>query len=132
MLRSIGVDRVIYTKTDFSQMGERFDFILDVVGNRSISDLRKSLSTCGVYTIVGGRLLPAFILGNLVSVFSTKDIGVFAWKPNRFDLEQVVELCEKGIIKPVIDATYKLAELQTALSKLGARKTLGVGVVTQD
>ncbi len=58
-------------------------------------------------------------------------MGILAWKPNKLDLEYVVELCRKGIIRPVIDAEYELNELQIALNKLGARKTLGIGVVTQ-
>ena len=133
MLRTIGADKVIdYTKTDFSQMDERFDFILDVVGNRSISDLRRSLTRSGIYSVVGGRVLAALFVGSLVSLTSKKSMGILAWKPNRLDLEHVVELCKKGIIQPVIDATYDLTELQSALSKLGARKTLGIGVVTQD
>ncbi len=132
MLRSIGADTVIdYTKTDFSQLDEPFDFILDIVGNRSISDLRRSLSASGIYSVVGGRVLEALFIGSLVSLFSKKSMGILAWKPNRLDLEYVVELCRKGIIRPVIDAEYELNELQIALNKLGARKTLGIGVVTQ-
>jgi NADPH:quinone reductase-like Zn-dependent oxidoreductase len=132
MLRSIGADRVIdYTNSDFSRMGERFDFILDVVGNRSISDLRRSLTACGAYSVVGGRVLGALFGGSVVSLISKKSMGILAWKPNRHDLELVVELCKQGIIRPVIDARYELAELPIALSRLGARETQGIGVVVQ-
>ena len=132
MLSSIGADTVIdYTKTDFSQMDERFDFILDIVGNRSISDLRRSLTTSGIYSVVGGRVLAALFIGSLVSLTSRKSMGILAWKPNRLDLEHVVELCKKGVIQPVVDARYELNDLPSALDKLGARKTLGIGVVTQ-
>jgi NADPH:quinone reductase-like Zn-dependent oxidoreductase len=41
MVRSIGADRVIdYTQHDFTQSDERYDIILDCVGNRSLSDIR--------------------------------------------------------------------------------------------
>src|SRR4026209_2486575 len=42
MVRSIGADHVIdYTREDFAQNGQIFDLILDAVGNRSLSDLRR-------------------------------------------------------------------------------------------
>lgn len=41
MVRSIGADRVIdYTHEDFTQSGERFDLIIDIPGNHSLSDSR--------------------------------------------------------------------------------------------
>ena len=133
MLYSIGADTVIdYSETDFTQMHDCFDFVLDVVGNRSVAGLRRCLSSDGVYSVVGGRILGALFAGSLVSLTSKKSMGVLAWRPNRQDLEYVVELCNKGVLKPVIDAEYELAELPTALTKLGSRKTLGIGVVAQD
>jgi NADPH:quinone reductase-like Zn-dependent oxidoreductase len=52
MVRSIGADHVIdYTKEDFTEGGPRHDFILDNVGNHSLSRTRRALTP-------NGRLLP--------------------------------------------------------------------------
>ena len=42
-LRSIGADRVIdYTREDFAKNEERYDLIIDALGNRSVSDLKRA------------------------------------------------------------------------------------------
>ena len=45
MVRSIGADHVIdYTQEDFTQGAQRYDFILDNVGNHSLPDTRRALT----------------------------------------------------------------------------------------
>ncbi|MCH8223508.1 MAG: NAD(P)-dependent alcohol dehydrogenase, partial [Chloroflexi bacterium] len=54
MVRSIGADQVIdYTREDFTQNGQRYDLIIDAVGNRSVSDLKRALSPKGTCVIIG-------------------------------------------------------------------------------
>jgi NADPH:quinone reductase-like Zn-dependent oxidoreductase len=49
MVRSIGADHVIdYTQEDFTQSGQRYDLILDNVGNHSFSDCRRALPPRGL------------------------------------------------------------------------------------
>src|SRR2546427_7386129 len=53
--RSIGADRVIdYTQEDFTRSGERYDLMLDVVGNRSWSECRRVLNPHATLVMVGG------------------------------------------------------------------------------
>src|SRR6266699_475117 len=55
MVRSLGADRVIdYTKEDFAKGAERYDVILDCVGNHSLSAFRGVLKPKGIYIMVGG------------------------------------------------------------------------------
>jgi NADPH:quinone reductase-like Zn-dependent oxidoreductase len=55
MVRSIGADHVIdYTQEDFTQGGQRYDFILDNVGNHSLSDTRRALTPNGTLQPNGG------------------------------------------------------------------------------
>ena len=42
LIRSLGADHVVdYTTTDFVRTGQRYDVIIDTIGNRSVSDLKK-------------------------------------------------------------------------------------------
>ncbi len=55
LVRSIGADRVVdYTREDFTKSGERYDLILDNVGNHSLSECRRALNPKGRYVMVGG------------------------------------------------------------------------------
>jgi len=69
MVRSIGADQVIdYTEEDFTQNGPRYDLIIENVGNRSVSDLKRALSPQGICVIIGyaspGLLLQHMLLGH--------------------------------------------------------------------
>ena len=45
LVRSLGADHVIdYTRDDFADGGQRYDVILDIGGNRSLSQLRRALT----------------------------------------------------------------------------------------
>ncbi|NIQ91560.1 zinc-binding dehydrogenase, partial [Candidatus Bathyarchaeota archaeon] len=53
MVRSIGADHVIdYTQEDFTQNGQRYDLILDIVANHSIFDYKRALTPKGIYVMV--------------------------------------------------------------------------------
>src|SRR6202011_6036683 len=55
MVRSLGADNVIdYTKEDFTQGAQRYDLIVDTVGNHSLLQYRRVLTPKGVLVIVGG------------------------------------------------------------------------------
>ena len=56
MVRSIGADHVIdYTHDDFAQGERRYDLILDIGGNASLSRLRRALTPKGTLVIAGGE-----------------------------------------------------------------------------
>ena len=55
LVRSIGADHVIdYTQQDFTRTGQRYDLILEMAGNRSLTDLRRALTPKGTLVLVGG------------------------------------------------------------------------------
>ena len=54
LVRSIGADYVIdYTQEDFTENGQRYDLILDMAGDRSLSEYRRTLSPEGTLVMVG-------------------------------------------------------------------------------
>nr|MDQ5819414.1 NAD(P)-dependent alcohol dehydrogenase [Actinomycetota bacterium] len=56
MVRSIGADHVIdYTREDFAEGEQRYDLILDIGGNSSLSRLRRALTPQGTLVITGGE-----------------------------------------------------------------------------
>ena len=56
LVRSLGADDVVdYTKQDFTASAERYDAIIDMVGNRSLSEVRRVLAPEGTYVMVGGQ-----------------------------------------------------------------------------
>lgn len=62
MVRSIGADHIIdYTREDITQSGQRYDLVVDMAGNRSLSDLRRTLTSKGTLVMVGGTGGPWFM-----------------------------------------------------------------------
>jgi NADPH:quinone reductase-like Zn-dependent oxidoreductase len=110
MLSSIGADHVIdYTQEDFTQSGETYDFILDVVSKSSYSDCIRSLKKNGRYLIVNTGLLQ-MVRGRWTSRISSKKVIFGGVRPKTEDLLFLKELIEAGTIKSVIDRSYPLEQ----------------------
>src|SRR5204863_7750186 len=55
LVKSLGADHVIdYTKEDFTKSAERYDVMLDNVGNHSLSECKDVLTATGKYVLIGG------------------------------------------------------------------------------
>lgn len=118
---SLGADHVIdYTKERFLETDSRYDIILAVNGNYPLSGCKRILNPGGKYIMVGGSLSQIFksiLFGWLFSVGSRKMMFLSA-KPDKADLEFIMGLVEKGIIRPVIDRRYPLERTAEAMSYL--------------
>jgi NADPH:quinone reductase-like Zn-dependent oxidoreductase len=137
MVRSIGADHVIdYAQEDIAQSGQRYDVILDMAGNRSLSDLRGALTPKGTLVIVGGsggRWLMGFgrtLRAVALSPFVSQNLRQFMSTEDREDLVALKELIESGEVTPVIDRTYPLSEAAEAVGHVGERHTRGKTVIT--
>ena len=137
MVRSIGADHVVdYTQDDFTQADERYDLILDNVGNHSPSDTRRALTTDGLLLSngapvsgwFGGLGHPAKTL--VVSLFVKQQGRPFLSTPNKDDLATLQQLAEAGSIVPVIDRTYPLSETSAAIAHVGEGHAQGTTVIT--
>lgn len=139
MVRSIGADHVVdYTKENFTAGAERYDVIVDNVGNHSLSALRHVLTPHGRYVIVGGpagrwidplpRVASAFVLSRFVS----QDMRFFVAKLNGNDLTVLRDLMQSGKVTSVIDRRYRFDEIREAIRYLETGRARGKVVVTMD
>src|ERR1700737_2725331 len=138
LVRSIGADHVIdYTKVDFTRTGERYDFFLDNVANRSLSDLRRALTPKGTLVPNGGGFEHRWVAGagRLISakvsfMFGSQSLGTFIASPKQENLVVLRDFIEAGKLIPVIDRTYSLHETADAVRYVGKGHARGKVVVT--
>ena len=64
LVRSLGADHVIdYTRGRHRRAAARYDVILDIGGNRRLSQLRRALTPPGTLVIVGGETAAGWLGG---------------------------------------------------------------------
>jgi NADPH:quinone reductase-like Zn-dependent oxidoreductase len=124
MVRAIGADHVIdYTKDDFARIGRQYDVMLDLAGNRSLSDCQRVLKPTGIFVSCSGSpggnwvgpivwLLKVLLKGT----FARQKMTPFIAKPNRDDLAILTTLIEAGKVMPVIERRYSLHQVAEALA----------------
>ena len=136
--RALGADHVIdYTSEDFADGTQRYDVILDIAGNRKVSELRRALTADGTLVLVGGEFAGKWfggldrILGaRLLSPFVRHKLRNFISSENAKDLVVLKELIESGAVTPVIDKTFPLSETPAAISYVDDGHARGKVVVT--
>jgi NADPH:quinone reductase-like Zn-dependent oxidoreductase len=137
LVRSLGADHVIdYTREDFTRTAERYDVIIDNVGNHSLCDLRSILKPDGNYVMVGGgsgkwvdplpRAFRTIIMGKFVS----QDMRFFIASINQKDLTFLRELVEAGQLTPAIDRRYRLDEVREAIAYMETGRARAKVVLT--
>lgn len=138
LVRSIGADAVIdYTLEDFAETGQRYDLILDIAGNRSLSHLRRALAPQGTLVIAGGEEggrwfggIDRQLRAHTLSPFVAQKLGTFISKPNSEDLAVLKEFIEAGKLTPAIDRTYPLDEVPAAIRYLHQGRARGKVAIT--
>jgi NADPH:quinone reductase-like Zn-dependent oxidoreductase len=127
LVRSLGADHVLdYTTTDALGSGRRYDRILDTVGNRSVSDLRRGLASGGKAAVTGFTSV-AKLVG--VSLRGGKDVAMVQAHVTAKDLEILSKLIAAGKVRPQIDRRYRFAELPAAIAYLEQGRARGKVVV---
>jgi NADPH:quinone reductase-like Zn-dependent oxidoreductase len=113
MLRSIGADQVIdYTQEDFTERGEIYDVIFDVVGVISLSRSDKSLKQNGTYLLAnpGSQMVQAL----WTRMTTNKQVIMQTASGTITDLNFLRGLIEEGKMRTVIDRSYPLEQIAEA------------------
>lgn len=137
LLRSIGADEVIdYTLEDFAQHAQHYDVIIDLVGNRSLADLRRALTRGGTLVLVGGTG-SAWFKGRqrspsalLVSSFVRDRVRPLVHRDRKCDLVVLKDLIEAGKLTPVVSAHFTLAEVPEAMRHFAPGHARGKVAIT--
>jgi NADPH:quinone reductase-like Zn-dependent oxidoreductase len=130
MVKSLGADKVIdYTKEDFTQSGETYDVIFDVVHKSSFLRCKNSLRDKGLYLVTMPSL--AFLLQTLwATIVGDKKIMNGARAATVEDLLFLKELIEAGKLKTVIDRRYPLEQTAEAFRYVEQGHKKGNVVIT--
>ena len=138
MVRSIGADHVIdYTQEDFTKGAQRYDLILDCIGNHSLSAIRNVLTPKGRYIMAGGPT-GRWMIGSLarmptalvLSLFVSQKLVAVLGKLGKDDLTIMGQLMQSGKVTPVIDRRYSLSEVPEAIRYLEEGHARGKVIIT--
>lgn len=130
MVKSLGADKVIdYTKEDFTNSDERYDFVFDVVGKTTFSQCKGILKPKGIY-LENMMEIKDFLKVLWTSITGGKKIkgGVSAQRAENLKFFSV--LIESGKLKPVIDKVYPLERTAEAFQYVEQGHKKGNVVIT--
>lgn len=126
----LGAHRVIdYATTDFTSESERYDVVLDLVGNHSLRTLRRTLTDRGSLVLSSGagsallgpigRLLRA----SIYNLFVRQRIVPLVGASTVARLDALTALIDSGVVTPLVEATFPLAEAAEAIRRFGGEHT---------
>jgi NADPH:quinone reductase-like Zn-dependent oxidoreductase len=131
MVRRLGADTVIdYTTDDFVEQRERFDVMVDNVGNRKPAECKSVLRPAGRYVAISGpkknRLLGpvAYIVRAALSFRrASQSFHQFTASANQEDLSYLAELLASGRVTPEVQRTIGLGGVAEAMAEIGTGHT---------
>jgi NADPH:quinone reductase-like Zn-dependent oxidoreductase len=123
LVRRLGAAHVLdYTADDFTSTGDRYDVILDNVGNQPLRRLRRALRPTGTLALNAGGspghlfgALGAIMRAVVVNGFVRQRIRPVPTNQNREDLLALTGLVEHGKVTPVLGRVYPLADTAEGL-----------------
>jgi NADPH:quinone reductase-like Zn-dependent oxidoreductase len=123
LVTELGAARVIdYTTTDLTSIPDRFDVVLDAVGNLTIASGRRLLAD-------GGKLLLA--VGSLADTLRARgDVAAGSSKERVVDIDLLLALLEDGTLRTVIDESFPLDDIVAAHRRVDTGHKVGNVLVT--
>ncbi|CCK25523.1 alcohol dehydrogenase zinc-binding domain-containing protein [Streptomyces davaonensis JCM 4913] len=140
LARSLGADQVIdYAREDFTRAGRRYDVVLDLVGNHSLTAFRRALTPSGTLVLSGGGVyeggsllgpMGLFLKRRLAAPFTHQRMLELPAHQSKKNLATLRELAESGRISPVVERTYPLSEAAEAIRYLEVEHARAKIVIT--
>jgi NADPH:quinone reductase-like Zn-dependent oxidoreductase len=134
---SLGADAVVdYRRTEVTELGRRFDVIIDIGGRTPVRQLRRVLAERGRLVIVGGEDGGRFTGGigrNLravaLSPFVRQRLTFFISSESQQNIMALGDLLAAGDVVPAIGQRAALADTADAIRALEAGHTVGKTVI---
>jgi NADPH:quinone reductase-like Zn-dependent oxidoreductase len=138
LVRGLGAEHVLdYKVDDYANGRVKYDVIIDIAGNNSITRLRRALAPAGTLVIVGGeegdqitggmgRQLRAMMLSPLVR----QRFGLVFPKEHFSVLERLAALVDDGSVAASVERTYPLEQAAVAMDALASGRVRGKLVIT--
>ncbi len=141
LVRSLGAKHVVdYTREDVSELGRRYDVVLDLAGSLTLRRLRRLVEPGGTLVLSGGgnsdgrrQLLgPAWLMvrGKLAAPFLPFAVSTPFTPESPEQLADLAALVEAGTLTPVLDRTFPLEETAAAMTYLETEHARAKVVVT--
>jgi NADPH:quinone reductase-like Zn-dependent oxidoreductase len=125
MVRSLGANHVVdYAQADFTQSAERYDILLDCIGNHSLQACRRVLNPKGVYIGVGAPTgkwvapMDRAFRARLLNHFVSPRLQFMVATASQPDLKLIAEWMATGKVTPVIDRIYPLPQVPDAIRSI--------------
>ncbi len=123
MVQSIGADRVFdYKKENYTESEERYDLIIDNVGNHSPLANSRVMADDGILVIVGGAKgdwigpMMGSIQATVTDPFVSQSFEGILARLMPDDLELIADLMAAGSMRSVIDQRYALEDIGEAVA----------------
>jgi NADPH:quinone reductase-like Zn-dependent oxidoreductase len=132
LVRALGADHVVdHTREDFAD-GTRYDVIVDIAGNPTLSRLRRALTPTGTAVITGGEDggswtggLDRQLRGWATTLVGRRRVRSILCKENGADLQILADLITSGQVTPSLDRVHPLEQTPEAMRRLERRQVRG-------
>jgi len=131
LARSLGADNVVdYTTSDFTQIGECFDFVFDAVGKTTFFHCRKLLKPKGVFAATDlGPWWQNLLLAAWYSIIRGNRVIFPMPKRSKEFVDFLKTRMQSGEFRAVIDRDYPLDNIKEAYRYVERAKKTGIVII---
>ena len=129
LIRSLGADAVVaYDQTDLARLAQRFDLIVDAVGNSGYPGLKHLLDERGRFlAIVAG--LPEMLRAAVVNLRGGHRLIVGDGGESAALVSDLAGMAATGVLRPVIESVHSFADIVRAHARVDTRRKVGAVIV---